>query len=118
MAAPLKSGGQGDPFHLYHLVGRIDMGGTLLDRARDIAQNISTSRIEDVGDKGDKWRVVEMRKQMPSSGTIPILIARDVPWQKGCCLSCGDRLAAGQDIRCLPCIQAAILVIEEARGEA
>ena len=61
------------------------------------------------------WRVDAMRPQIPSEGTIPFLVAQEVPWRKGQCLSCGDPLPEGRKCRCLPCSRAAHLVIEEIR---
>lgn len=86
----------------------------LLERARIVASKIRSQRdlsIERGGEKGDKWRVEAMKAQVPPQGNIPLLIARDVPWRKGHCLSCGDQLPEGVPNRCIPCVQAAQMVI-------
>jgi hypothetical protein len=60
-------------------------------------------------------RVAAMRPQVIARGPIPILRARDTPWEAGCCISCGDPLSENSMYRCSPCAQAAWLVLNEAR---
>jgi len=57
------------------------------------------------------WRVEAMRKQVPARGTIPDLIARDVPREPERCFSCGDTLKGRQRYRCRPCAVAAAIAI-------
>jgi len=61
------------------------------------------------------WRVAVMAEQMPSSGAIPLLIARPgVHFPLAGCCSCGDPLESGQRYRCAPCVAAAVTVLERA----
>ena len=57
------------------------------------------------------WRVEAMRKQIPPSGAIPDLVAREAPVRSGTCFSCGDPLTANQHYRCRPCAVAAAVAI-------
>lgn len=59
------------------------------------------------------WRVEAMLPQIPGTGPIPFLVAREgVETQAGCCLSCGDLLNPGDAYRCAYCGRAANLAIE------
>jgi hypothetical protein len=64
------------------------------------------------------WRVVEMRKQIPPRGPIPLLRARpsalevDAP---GACLSCGAPVGEGQHYRCRLCREAAWEALNQVR---
>lgn len=59
------------------------------------------------------WRIEAMIAQIPSTGPLPILVAREaVEQQEGCCLSCGDLLDQDDAYRCAPCSRAANLAIE------
>jgi len=57
------------------------------------------------------WRVEAMKGQIPPSGAIPDLIAREVPARPGTCFSCGDPLTASQHYRCRPCAVAAAIAV-------
>lgn len=70
-----------------------------------------------IGDFEVAWRVVAMRSQVPQAGALPFLVARDTPLHPGCCLSCGDPLAAGQLYRCGPCARAAAVVVWRISGD-
>ncbi len=67
------------------------------------------------------WRVAAMRPQVPARGPIPFLVAQlwrlasDAP---RCCLSCGEALGEGQQVRCSPCVQAVHIVLAEIREGA
>lgn len=61
------------------------------------------------------WRVAVMRPQVPARGAIPVLVAQAQDSVPGSCISCGDRLSAGQRHRCGPCGQAAWVVLHEVR---
>jgi hypothetical protein len=61
------------------------------------------------------WRIAAMRPQVPATGPIPFLIARDAAPMRGYCLSCGDGLPSGQTIRCALCVRAAQLVLSQVR---
>lgn len=61
------------------------------------------------------WRVTTMRAQLPPSGPIPMLMARDVDASTTCCISCGDPVSAQCRYRCEPCAQAAAIVLCETR---
>ncbi|MGE5618092.1 MAG: hypothetical protein ACM3US_02410 [Sphingomonadaceae bacterium] len=61
------------------------------------------------------WRVEIMRPQVPRTGPIPFLVARDVAPQPDCCLSCGDPLPEGRHYRCAPCQRAVEIVLNEVR---
>lgn len=61
------------------------------------------------------WRVAVMAEQMPTSGPIPLLIARPgVHFPLSGCCSCGDPLGTGQRYRCGPCVEAVVTVLERA----
>src|ERR1051325_5948136 len=65
------------------------------------------------GDEEIAWRVAAMLGQIPDKGPIPFLVAREaVQPQAGCCLSCGEVLAADDRYRCTPCGRAANLALE------
>ena len=99
------------------------------------------SQVQGVGEKGDKgekdppsghpaprpspaglihplddseiaWRVEGMRPQVPSHGVIPWLVAREFPWKRGQCLSCGDPLPEDRKCRCIPCTKAAWIAVK------
>jgi hypothetical protein len=58
------------------------------------------------------WRVAAMATQLPSSGAIPLLLARPgVVMPMGSCCSCGDPLRPDQRHRCRPCVDAAVRVV-------
>jgi len=60
------------------------------------------------------WRAAVMREQIPPyPRPAPLLVAREVPYQPGHCLSCGDPIPA---IRCVPCREAVALVLAEWRA--
>ena len=63
------------------------------------------------------WRIEAMRPQVPTSGVIPILLARPdartAP--RGTCVSCGDPLAPDRRIRCGPCVAAVERVLNKVR---
>ena len=61
------------------------------------------------------WRAAALRPQVPPSGPIPFLIARDSVGANGRCLSCGDPLEAGAQYRCRWCVRAILLVLNEVR---
>ena len=66
-----------------------------------------------VTEKEIAWRVAAMLPQIPDHGPIPFLVAREaVEPQAGCCLSCGEVLAADDRYRCTPCGRAANLALE------
>ena len=69
------------------------------------------------GDDEVEWRVEAMRPQVPRTGTIPILLARTAAQHapRGTCVSCGDPLAVGRRIRCVPCVSAIERVLNEIR---
>ena len=60
-----------------------------------------------------QWRLDAMRGQVPTSGPIPFLVARDIQPAPGACQSCGDALNPGQPYRCRLCVEAAILALRE-----
>ncbi|CAA9538203.1 MAG: hypothetical protein AVDCRST_MAG49-543 [uncultured Thermomicrobiales bacterium] len=53
------------------------------------------------------WRVAVMAPQIPTTGTIPFLVARSCQTGPADCLSCGDPMEAGQRYVCRPCAEAA-----------
>jgi hypothetical protein len=58
------------------------------------------------------WRVAVMAEQMPTSGPIPLLIARPgVHFPLSGCCSCGEPLGPAQRYRCAPCVEAAVTVL-------
>ena len=61
------------------------------------------------------WRAAALRPQVPPSGPIPFLVARDSVGANGRCLSCGDALEAGAQYRCRWCVRAVLLVLNEVR---
>lgn len=64
-------------------------------------------------DEDIEWRVQAMLPQVPDSGPVPFLIAREaVEPQAGCCLSCGEPLGLDDRYRCTPCGRAANLALE------
>jgi hypothetical protein len=58
------------------------------------------------------WRLDAMRGQVPSSGLIPFLVARNIQHAQGTCQSCGDPIGVDQLYRCRPCVEAAILALQ------
>lgn len=71
-----------------------------------------------VADPEVAWRLDAMRRQVPSTGSIPFLVARTIQTALGTCLSCGDPLGFGQPYRCRPCVDAAILALRDCRPSA
>jgi hypothetical protein len=70
-----------------------------------------------------RWRALAMLRQIPRSGPIPTLVAREGPFDPGDCISCGDPIdgklespLTGKVMRCIPCQQAAQLAIKKKRG--
>ncbi len=62
------------------------------------------------------WRIDAMRPQVPSTGGIPLLLARPgVRPRVGSCCSCGDPLGDEDRYRCVSCVAAAIAVLGVAR---
>ena len=63
------------------------------------------------------WRAAALRPQVPPSGPIPFLVARDGVYtdEEGRCLSCGDPLEDGAQYRCRWCVRAILLVLNEVR---
>lgn len=57
------------------------------------------------------WRIAMMRPQLPRSGPIPFLVARQVEAAAGQCLSCGEALGPEQRARCALCVRAAQMVL-------
>ena len=59
------------------------------------------------------WRVTAMRGQLPPRPLpIPFLVAcRDLP-SSGGCLSCGDPLPSGHDVRCALCALAVWIALD------
>jgi len=101
------------------------------ERATPAAEAENTAKRAGHGtDKTDKtdaeaseiaWRVTVMRPQVPAKGPIPFLVAREAsrslgepPW----CLSCGDALAPGRTVRCVPCVLAIETALNEVREGA
>ena len=58
-----------------------------------------------------EWRMTAMRPQVPRSGPIPFLVARETTRMAGRCLSCGDPLTPGRAVRCARCASAAQMVL-------
>jgi hypothetical protein len=59
------------------------------------------------------WRIKAMLPQIPDNGPVPFLVAKGAVEPKaGCCLSCGEVLAADDRYRCTPCGRAANLALE------
>ena len=69
------------------------------------------------GDDEVGWRVDAMRPQVPRTGTIPVLLARPDAKHapRGACVGCGDPLAVGWRIRCVPGVSAIQRVLNEIR---
>ena len=59
------------------------------------------------------WRVALMAPQVPATGTIPVLVARECTAGPADCLSCGDPMEAGQRYVCRACAAAARRVVGE-----
>lgn len=59
------------------------------------------------------WRFTIMERQVPTTGPIPILVARSVQRRPGHCVSCGEAvpMALSGWRRCEPCSRAAWLAI-------
>lgn len=61
------------------------------------------------------WRVAAMLPQIPNSGPVPFLIARQVAnAEPGGCHSCGEPLMTDNSYRCGPCSRAVNLALERA----
>ena len=58
------------------------------------------------------WRLEAMRAQVPTTGPIPCLSAREIQPAPGACLSCGDPVPADQHYRCRGCVEAATLALQ------
>lgn len=89
--------------------------GTLTPQVRSILAERKQEIIAllRTGDKEVAWRVEVMITQIPVNGPVPFLIAREaVEPQDGCCLSCGDRLNAGDAYRCTLCGRAANIALD------
>ena len=63
------------------------------------------------------WRVAEMAPQIPATGTIPVLVARQCEAGPVDCLSCGDPMEAGQRYVCRACAEAARRVVAADEAE-
>src|SRR5215213_2366280 len=61
------------------------------------------------------WRVEAMRSQVPQRGAIPLLVAREVEVDRGCCVSCGEPLREGLEFRCVLCSRATWVILHEIR---
>lgn len=57
------------------------------------------------------WRVAAMAPQVPATGAIPFLVARECQAGPTDCLSCGDPMEAGQRYACRACAEAARRVV-------
>jgi hypothetical protein len=58
------------------------------------------------------WRVEVMIPQIPDSGPLPFLVAREcVEPEAGCCLSCGEPFGEGDAFRCAACARAVNLAL-------
>jgi hypothetical protein len=62
-----------------------------------------------------QWRLEAMRLQITPTGSIRLLVARDIQPAPGTCLSCGDPLVQEPLYRCHPCLEAATLALQESR---
>jgi hypothetical protein len=62
-----------------------------------------------------EWRAKAMRPQMPRTGPIPLLVARDVRPAPEQCVSCGEPIGLTFSRRCQLCGRAARQVIGEVR---
>src|SRR5262245_34445226 len=62
----------------------------------------SSSTIPDLTQQDPEvaWRLEAMLKQVPETGPVRDLIARQAPIQLGTCFSCGDPLKGNQRYRC------------------
>ena len=59
------------------------------------------------------WRVEAILPQIPDTGPIPFLVAREcVEPEAGCCQSCGESLREGDAFRCAACSRAVNLALE------
>ncbi len=58
------------------------------------------------------WRRVAVRRAVPASGGIPVLVARDAPGGPGLCASCGE---ATGEFRCRLCQVAAAAAIADGK---
>jgi len=63
------------------------------------------------------WRVAVMAPQVPTTGTIPFLVARQNTAGPADCLSCGDTREAGQRYVCRACAEAARRVVAADEAE-
>ena len=57
------------------------------------------------------WRVEAMSHQVLSRGSIPFLVARETPCDRGRCLSCGETIGDCERFRCSACLKAALQVL-------
>lgn len=75
---------------------------------------VSDSPLECVGiDEDVAWRVEAMLPQIPDSGPIPFLVARQTEERRSdCCHSCGDSLGGGPGYVCGLCSTAKAQAIE------
>jgi len=75
---------------------------------------VSDSPLECVGiDEDVAWRVEAMLPQIPDSGPIPFLVARQTEERRSnCCHSCGDSIEGYSGYRCGPCSRATNQAIE------
>lgn len=65
------------------------------------------------GDTEIAWRAAVMVSQIPTEGYVPLLVAREaVEPQPGQCISCGNRLNAGDSSICVICGRAKNVAIE------
>jgi hypothetical protein len=70
-------------------------------------------------DEDVAWRVQAMLPQIPNNGSVPFLVAKEaLKPGAGCCLSCGEALAADDRYRCTPCGRAANLALELAMSRS
>lgn len=60
-----------------------------------------------VNDAEIAWRVAAILPQIPATGLIPFLVARnEFKWKRGLCHSCGDSLSVNENYVCGPCSRA------------
>jgi hypothetical protein len=81
----------------------------------------STDKTDKTGAEASEiaWRVAAIRSQVPATGPIPFLVARQTTdTSVGRCWSCGDALDVGRSVRCVPCVLAVEAVLNEVREGA
>lgn len=88
-----------------------DKGEKPSEPTRKTARPLEMVSGSPVDDPEVAWRLEIMRKQVPPSGAVPDLIAREAPIQPGTCFSCGEVLKGSQRYRCRPCAVAAAIAI-------